>query len=63
MVDNFRPPINENGYMKDIYQTTKNDYMETNEPILFNNMRSYSLKGIIQETPMSNLFFTFVGRT
>jgi hypothetical protein len=58
MVDNFRPPINENGYMKDIYQTTKNDYMETNEPILFNNMRSYSLKGIIQETPMSNLFFS-----
>lgn len=54
----FNPPINENGYMKDIYQTTRNEYMEKNEPSLFRNMRKYSLKGIIQETPMSNLFFS-----
>ena len=54
----FNPPINENGYMKDIYQTTRNEYMEKNEPPLFRNMRKYSLKGIIQETPMSNLFFS-----
>ena len=54
----FKKPINENGFMKDIFQTTKNDYMEQNEPILFNNRRMYSLKGIIQETPMSNLFFS-----
>lgn len=54
----FKPPINENGFMKDIFQTTKNNYMEVNEPILFNNRRMYSLKGIIQETPMSNLFFS-----
>tara|TARA_Y100001935_G_scaffold254815_1_gene265149 strand:+ start:74 stop:583 length:510 start_codon:yes stop_codon:yes gene_type:complete len=54
----FKQPINENGYMKDIYQTTRNEYMENNEPIIFNNRRSYSLKGIIQETPMSNLFFS-----
>ena len=54
----FQRPINENGYMKDIYQTTRNEYMENNEPIIFNNRRSYSLKGIIQETPMSNLFFS-----
>ena len=54
----FRPPINENGFMKDIFQTTKNNYMEMNEPIIFNNRRSYSLKGIIQESPLSNLFFS-----
>ena len=54
----FNPPINENGYMRDIYQTTRNEYMEKNEPSLFRNMRTYSLKGIIQETPMSNLFFS-----
>jgi hypothetical protein len=54
----FKQPINENGFMKDIFQTTKNNYMEVNEPILFNNRRMYSLKGIIQETPMSNLFFS-----
>ena len=54
----FKPPINDNGFMKDIYHTTRNEYMEVNEPIIFNNRRNYSLKGIIQETPMSNLFFS-----
>ena len=54
----FKPPINENGFMKDIFQTTKNNYMEVNEPIIFNNRRSYGLKGIIQESPLSNLFFS-----
>ena len=54
----FKQPINNNGYMRDIYQTTRNEYMEHNEPVIFNNKRSYSLKGIIQETPMSNLFFS-----
>ena len=54
----FKQPINSNGYMRDIYQTTRNDYIEKNEPIIFNNRRSYSLKGIIQETPLSNLFFS-----
>ena len=44
----FKPPINENGFMKDIFQTTKNNYMEVNEPIIFNNRESYGLKGIIQ---------------
>jgi hypothetical protein len=56
----FKQPINNNGYMRDIYQTTRNEYIETNEPMIFNNKRSYSLKGIIQETPMSNLFFSDV---
>ena len=32
--------------------------MEVNEPSIFNNHREYSLKGIIQDTPMSNLFFS-----
>ena len=54
----FKQPINSNGYMRDIYQTTRNEYMEHNEPMIFNNRRSYSLKGIIQESPMSNLFFS-----
>ena len=47
-----------NGFMKDIYHTTVNEYIETNEPAIFNNQREYSLKGIIQETPMSNLLFS-----
>ena len=51
-------PTNQNGFMRDIYHTTKNQYIETNEPLIFNNRREYSLKGIIQETPMSNLFFS-----
>ena len=49
---------NNNGFMRDIYHTTRNEYMENNEPIIFNNRREYSLKGIIQETPLSNLFFS-----
>ena len=51
-------PANENGFMRDIYHTTRNQYIEVNEPSIFNNRREYSLKGIIQETPMSNLFFS-----
>ena len=47
-----------NGYMRDVYKTTRNDYIDHNEPVIFNTRRSYSLKGIIQETPMSNLFFS-----
>ena len=47
-------PTNQNGYMRDIYHTTKNQYIETNEPHIFNNRREYSLKGIIQETPMTD---------
>lgn len=58
MGDSFQRPINENGYMRDIFQTTRNDYMEQNEPIIFNTKRSYALKGIIQESPLSNLFFS-----
>jgi len=49
---------NNNGFMRDIFNTTKNTYIEANEPPIFNNRRGYSLKGIIQETPMSNLFFS-----
>jgi|TARA_B110000967_G_C18802493_1_gene519251 hypothetical protein len=52
------PTPTNNGYMRDIYQTTRNDYIDNNEPMIFNTRRSYSLKGIIQETPMSNLFFS-----
>ena len=49
---------NENGFMRDIFDTTKNKYIEFNEPPIFNNRTEYSLKGIIQETPLSNLFFS-----
>ena len=48
----------ENGFMTDIFNTTKNEYIEKNEPRIFNTNMEYSLKGIIQETPMSNLFFS-----
>jgi len=54
----LRQPINNNGFMRDIYSTTRNEYLETNEPIIFNNRQEYSLKGIIQDTPLSNLFFS-----
>jgi len=47
-----------NGFMRDIFHTTSNQYIEANEPPIFNNRKSYSLKGIIQETPLSNLFFS-----
>tara|TARA_B100001094_G_C18180378_1_gene800561 strand:+ start:1546 stop:2049 length:504 start_codon:yes stop_codon:yes gene_type:complete len=53
-----KKPLNENGFMRDIYHTTKNQYIERQEPSIFNNRREYSLKGIIQETPMSNVFFS-----
>ena len=33
-------------------------YIEQNEPMILNNRREYSLKGILQETPLSNLFFS-----
>ena len=38
-----KKPLNENGFMRDIYHTTKNQYIETNEPSIFNNRREYSL--------------------
>ena len=49
---------NDNGFMRDIYHTTKSQFVEENIPTMFKNQREYSLKGIIQETPMSNLFFS-----
>ena len=49
---------NQNGYIRDIYQTTNRDYIEKNEPVLFNNRSNYSLHGIIEETPVSDLFFS-----
>ena len=48
----------ENGFMKDIYNTTKNEYIEKNEPRIFNTNMEYSLKGIIEDTPLSNVFFS-----
>ena len=27
-------PTNQNGFMRDIYHTTKNQYIETNEPLI-----------------------------
>ena len=44
--------------MTDIFNTTKNEYIEKNEPRIFNTNMEYSLKGIIQDTPLSNLFFS-----
>jgi len=49
---------NGNGFMRDIYHTTKSQFVEENIPTMFKNKREYSLKGIIQETPLSNLFFS-----
>ena len=47
----------DNGFIRDIYNTTQNEYIEKNEPVLFNNHKSYSLQGIIEPTQTSDLFF------
>ena len=48
----------DNGFIRDIYNTTQNEYIEKNEPVLFNNHKSYSLQGIIEPTQTSDLFFS-----
>ena len=48
----------ENGYINDIFKVGKDNYIEKNEPALFNTRNTNSLQGIIQETPMSRIFFS-----
>ena len=49
---------NGNGYINDIFKVGKDNYIEKNEPALFNTRKTNSLQGIIQETPMSRIFFS-----
>ena len=50
--------IEDNGYIRDIYKTTNSQYIEKNEPVLFNNHKNYSLSGIIEQSSMSDIFFS-----
>ena len=49
---------NGNGYINDIFKVGKTNYIEKNEPPIFNTRTTNSLQGIIQETPMSRMFFS-----
>ncbi len=47
-----------NGYIRDVYNTTQQKYFERNEPPLFKTNNTQPLRGILEETTLSNLFFS-----
>lgn len=47
-----------NGFIKDIYKTTKREYFNTHQPVMYKTNNSQPLVGIVEETPLSNLFFS-----
>jgi hypothetical protein len=48
-----------NGRVSNINKTMETQFMSQQEdPTLFNNYSEYSLKGIIEETPLSQIFFS-----
>lgn len=47
-----------NGLVQDIDRVTRRDYANKLNPILFDNHGEYSLKGIIEQTPISRIFFS-----
>jgi len=47
-----------NGYIRDIYNTTHNLYSEINEEPLYKTNNSQPLAGILEDTAMSDLFFS-----
>lgn len=56
-MDNFQGSA-PNGLVQDVNRMTNKDYTKRMEPLLFNNHAEYSLKGIIEQTPMSQIFFS-----
>lgn len=47
-----------NGFMKDIYKTTQRDYFNKHQPAMYKTNNTQPLAGIIEETPLSELFFS-----
>ena len=47
-----------NGLVQDIDRVTRREYANKMNPIMFDNHGEYSLKGIIEQTPMSQIFFS-----
>ena len=47
-----------NGLVQDIDRVTRKDYANKLNPIMFDNHGEYSLKGIIEQTPISSIFFS-----
>ena len=47
-----------NGYIKDVYNTTQRRYFEDNEPAMFQTNNTQPLSGILEETRLSEIFFS-----
>ena len=48
-----------NGLIKDVRNHTKRNYIpRSDDNVIFQNFGQYSLKGIIEETPLSKIFFS-----
>jgi hypothetical protein len=47
-----------NGYIRDVYNTTHNIYSEVNEEPLYKTNNTQPLAGILEDTAMSDLFFS-----
>jgi len=47
-----------NGLVQDITRETGREYSKNLDPALYDNHSEYSLKGIIEQTPMSQIYFS-----
>ena len=46
-----------NGLVQDVTRETSRDYSKAMDPALYDNHSEYSLKGIIEHTPFSQILF------
>lgn len=47
-----------NGLVQDVTRETSRDYSKAMDPALYDNHSEYSLKGIIEHTPFSQIYFS-----
>jgi hypothetical protein len=47
-----------NGLVQDVTRETSRDYSKSMDPALYDNHSEYSLKGIIEQTPFSQIYFS-----
>ena len=47
-----------NGYIRDIYNTTQRNYFDKNEPAMFQTNHTQPLSGILESSPLSELYFS-----
>ena len=47
-----------NGLVQDVTRETSRDYSKVMDPALYDNHSEYSLKGIIEQTPFSQIYFS-----